>query len=77
MFSNFINNFKQKSLLQRFLFFIGIVFLILYFVLGCMFIFWKAIPLELSYTRRLLFGVLLIAYSIIRFFRIISIKQEE
>lgn len=77
MFSNFINNFKQKSLLQRFLFFIGIVFLILYFVLGCMFIFWKEIPLELSYTRRLLFGVLLIVYSIIRFFRIISIKQEE
>lgn len=76
MFSNFINNFKQKSLLQRFLFFIGIVFLILYFVLGCMFIFWKDIPLELSYTRRLLFGVLLIVYSIIRFFRIISIKQE-
>ncbi len=76
MFSNFINNFQQKSLLQRFLFFIGIVFLILYFALGCMFIFWKDIPLELSYTRRLLFGILLIVYSIIRFFRIISVKQE-
>jgi len=76
MFRNFINNFQQKSLLQRFLFFIGILFLILYFTLGCMFILWKDIPLDLSYNRRLLFGILLIVYSIIRFFRIISIKQD-
>jgi len=76
MLQNSINNFKQKSLLQRFLFFIGLLFLVLYFVLGCMFIFWKTIPLELSYTRRVLFGVLLIIYSIFRFFRIINIRQE-
>lgn len=76
MLENFINNFKQKSLLQRFLFFFGILFLVLYFVLGCMFIFWKDIPLELSYTRRLLFGVLLLVYSVFRFYRIINIKQE-
>jgi len=76
MLENFINNFKQKSLLQRFLFFFGILFLVLYFVLGCMFIFWKDIPLELSYTRRVLFGVLLLVYSIFRFYRIINIKQE-
>jgi len=76
MLNNLINNFRQKSLLQRFLFFIGIVFLVLYFVLGCMFIFWKSIPLDLSYERRLLFGGLLIVYSIIRFFRIIIIRQE-
>ncbi len=76
MLENFINNFKQKSLLQRFLFFFGILFLVLYFVLGCMFIFWKDIPLELSYTRRVLFGVLLLVYSVFRFYRIINIKQE-
>lgn len=76
MLENFINNFKQKSLLQRFLFFFGILFLVLYFALGCMFIFWKDIPLELSYTRRLLFGILLLVYSIFRFYRIINIKQE-
>ena len=72
MLENFINNFKQKSLSQRFLFFFGILFLIAYFALGCMFILWKDIPLTLSYTRRVLFGVLLIVYSIIRFFRIIN-----
>ena len=76
MLQNIINNFKQKSLLQRFLFFTGLLFLALYFVLGCLFIFWKTIPLELSYTRRILFGVLLIIYSIFRFFRIINIRQE-
>ena len=76
MLQNIINNFKQKSLLQRFLFFTGLLFLVLYFVLGCMFIFWKTIPLELSYTRRVLFGILLIIYSIFRFFRIINIRQE-
>lgn len=76
MLENFINNFNQKSLLQRFLFFIGLLFLVLYFVLGCMFIFWKTIPLELSYNRRLLFGILLIVYSIFRFFRIINIRQD-
>ena len=76
MLESFINNFKQKSLLQRFLFFIGLLFLILYFVLGCMFIFWKNIPLDLSYTRRMLFGVLLIVYSIFRFYRIINIRQD-
>jgi len=76
MLENFIDNFKQKSLLQRFLFFIGLLFLILYFVLGCMFIFWKTIPLDLPYNRRLLFGILLIVYSIFRFFRIINIRQD-
>lgn len=74
MFDNVINNFKQKSLLQRFLFFLGILFLILYFTLGCMFIFWKSVPLDLSYTRRVLFGSILIVYSVFRFYRII--KQE-
>jgi len=76
MLENLIDNFKQKSLLQRFLFFIGLLFLILYFVLGCMFIFLKTIPLDLSYNRRLLFGLLLIVYSIFRFFRIINIRQD-
>ena len=52
MLESFINNFKQKSLLQRFLFFIGLIFLILYFLLGCIFIFfWKNIPLELSFIH--------------------------
>ena len=73
---NFINNFIQKSLLERFLFILGILFLILYFTLGITFIFWKDIPLTLPYTNRLAFGILLILYSLIRFFRIIKPKED-
>src|SRR5690606_2823316 len=73
MLKNILNNFKQKSLLQRFLFFVGFIFLLLYFALGCIFIIWKDMPLTLSYTRRIIFGSILIVYSIIRFF-IILIK---
>lgn len=63
----------QKSLIQRFLFFIGLIFLVLYFVLGAIFIFWKNMPyFSLPYGNRLAFGILLIIYSIIRFFRIIK-----
>lgn len=77
MFSKFKHNYKQKSLLQRFLFFLGILFLILYFVLGCIFIFKKDLPFDLSYTRRLLFGILLIVYSLFRFYRIINIDNNK
>lgn len=77
MFKNIKHNFLQKSLLQRFLFFIGVLFLIAYFVLGCIFIFWKDMPVELTYTRRLLFGILLIVYSIFRFYRIVSIQPDD
>ncbi|MDN3706324.1 hypothetical protein QW060_04200 [Myroides ceti] len=70
--SNFINKFKEKSLLQRFFFIIGLVFLILYFTLGLLFIVKKDLPFTIPYTNRLAFGVILIVYSIIRFFRIIK-----
>lgn len=72
---NWIELFKQKSLAQRFLFLMGILFLMLYFVLGSLFILWKDIPLTLPYNNRLAFGILLILYAIFRFIRIIKIKQ--
>ncbi|MGB4773812.1 MAG: hypothetical protein WBP45_01450 [Daejeonella sp.] len=57
---------------KRFLFILGLVFLILYFVLGITVIFWRDFPLEMSQNYRFAFGALLIAYSLIRFFRIIK-----
>jgi len=60
----------QKSPLQRFLFVLGIVFFLMYFVLGMMIIFWKDIPLTLTYNGRLAMGILLIAYSFFRFVRL-------
>jgi uncharacterized membrane protein (DUF485 family) len=64
------NNFKQKSPQQRFLFIFGLIILLFYFALGVLLIFWKDIPFEIQPTYRILFGILLIVYAIIRFFRL-------
>ena len=70
------NFFKQKSPQQRFLFILGLVMLSLYLVLGTLLIFWKDIPFEISPTYRVIFGLLLIAYAVLRFFRLIN-QQEK
>ncbi len=64
------NNFKQKSPQQRFLFIFGLIILLFYFGLGLLLIFWKDIPFDIQPTYRILFGILLIVYAIIRFFRL-------
>jgi len=66
------NFFKQKSPQQRFLLILGLVMLSLYLVLGVLLIFWKDIPFDIMPTYRVLFGVLLIAYAILRFYRLIK-----
>lgn len=67
-----INTFKQKSPQQRFLFILGLVFFLLYLALGVYLIFWKNIPFDIKPVYRILFGVLLIIYAIIRFVRLIK-----
>ena len=62
----------QKSPIQRFLFVLGIVFFLMYFVLGMMIIFWKEIPLTLTYNGRLAMGILLIVYAFYRFIRLLQ-----
>jgi len=62
----------QKSPLQRFLFVLGIVFFLMYFILGILIIFWDDLPLALSGNGRILLGVLLIGYSFIRFIRLLQ-----
>ncbi|MBB5622440.1 uncharacterized membrane protein (DUF485 family) [Pedobacter cryoconitis] len=70
------NTFKQKSPQQRFLFILGLVMLTMYVVLGVALIFWKDIPFEIKPTYRILFGLLLIVYAVIRFFRLINQKDN-
>lgn len=70
------NFFKQKSPQQRFLFILGLVMLTMYFALGLLMIFWKDIPFEIAPTYRILFGILLIGYAIIRFYRLINQKDN-
>jgi cytochrome b subunit of formate dehydrogenase len=69
MFSKLVMNFKKKSLSQRFLFVIGILFFLLYLVLGLIIFFWKSIPINMQPNYRMAFGVLLIVYSFFRFAR--------
>lgn len=72
MIKKFIDTFKEKSLSQRFFFILGIFFLFLYFILGSFFILVENLPFDIPYANRVVFGVILIVYSIIRFFRIIK-----
>lgn len=72
MIQNFVNSFQKKSLKERFLLVMGILFLMSYLTLGILFIFMKPFPFQMQYNYRLAFGVLLIVYAMIRFIRIIN-----
>lgn len=62
---------KQKSPAKRFLFILGLGMFTLYFILGIIIIFWEEFPIEMEMGYRIAFGVLLIAYSFIRFVRLL------
>lgn len=67
---NIFKNYKQKSLSQRFLFVLGLVFLFLYVFLAITLFVWKTMPVEIPYSRRIILGIILIVYAIIRFYRL-------
>ena len=72
MLKKTIDNFQKKSLKERFLFVIGILVFLAYFILGLIFIFWKSMPIAMQSEYRIAFGVLLIVYSFVRFLRIFN-----
>ncbi len=76
MLSTFVINFKKKSPSQRFLFVIGILFFLMYLVLGLIIIFWKSLPIAMPYNYRIAFGVLLIVYSFFRFARFFNANSQ-
>ncbi len=71
------NNDRQKSPVKRFLSILGLFMFGLYLVLGLVIIFWDQIPLALNKTYRVLFGLLLIIYSFIRFVRLWKNQQLD
>lgn len=77
MFTNIFKNLMKKSLKERFLLVIGILFFLAYLILGLMIIFWKKLPLNLSSTARWAFGILLIVYALIRFVRLMNANQTQ
>lgn len=66
----------QKSLKGRFLFVIGILFFLIYLVLGLIIIFWKKFPINMQQQYRIAFGVLLIVYAYIRFNRLLKNNSD-
>ncbi len=72
MLQNFLHKFQKKSLNERFLLFIGLLFFLIYLTLGIVIIFWEKLPWKLPTAYRIAFGVLLIMYSFIRFLRLFN-----
>jgi len=71
------DNNTQKSLLRRFLFILGIVFFLMYLVLGLLIIFWKDLPFAFTKYQRWGFGALLIVYAFFRFIRLIQNNNND
>lgn len=63
---------------RRFMQLLGLVMFAFYFVLGLIIIFWNGISqyIEISKGYRILFGIVLIVYSFIRFVRLIQIRRD-
>jgi hypothetical protein len=67
---------KKKSLIERFLLIITVLVFLSYFFLGLMVIFWNKFPFAIAMNYRIALGVILIVYSIIRFFRFYNANNE-
>jgi len=76
MLNKTFKNFQKKSLKERFLLVIGILFFLVYLVLGLIIIFWKAFPIRMEPSYRIAFGVILIVYSFFRFVRFFNSNKD-
>ena len=76
MIKNLIDSFQKKSLKGRFLLVIGILFFLIYLVLGLFIIFMKNFLIQMQYGYRIAFGVVLIVYAFFRFVRIINDNND-
>jgi len=76
MMNKLFNILKKKSLIERFLLVITILVFLSYFFLGLVVIFWKKFPFYMQMQYRIALGVILIIYSIIRFFRFYNDNKE-
>jgi len=70
-------NHMKKSPKERFLLIIGMLFFVVYLVLGLIIIFWKGFPIDMEPKFRIAFGVLLIVYSFIRFIRLLNSNKDS
>lgn len=71
------SRYEQKSPVKRFLFVLGLLFFLMYLVLGLMIVFWKQLPLSLPYNLRVLFGCAMIIYAFFRFVRLVQNNRNN
>jgi uncharacterized membrane protein (DUF485 family) len=76
MLEKTVKNIQKKSLKERFLLVLAILFFVVYLALGLLIIFMKQFPLDMSMNYRITFGILLIAYSLLRGRRIINDNKD-
>lgn len=67
--NNLYSNTKKKSLKERFLLVIGVLFFIIYLTMGLAVLFWQKLPLPLTQGYRTVLGVAIIVYAFLRFIR--------
>jgi threonine/homoserine/homoserine lactone efflux protein len=71
------NNNEQKSPARRFLLILGVVGFVCVITLALMVIFWDAMLPNISKTQRIVFGLVLIAYGVLRFSRLLKKKPDN
>jgi len=76
MLEKIFKNIQEKSLKERFLLVLAILFFVVYFVLGLFIIFMKDFPIDMNMSYRVAFGILLIVYSFIRGRRIVTDNND-
>lgn len=70
-------NETRKSHAKQIMSLAGIIMFGLYFILGLVILFWSELPLAMDMGYRILFGLLLIIYSFIRFVRLWKNRVNE
>ncbi|MCO5946221.1 MULTISPECIES: hypothetical protein [Mucilaginibacter] len=71
------NNNEQKSPARRFLLILGVLGFVCVITLAMMVMFWDAMLPNLSKTQRIVFGLVLVGYGVLRFSRLIKKKPDE
>ena len=66
------DNLQKKSIKERVIVVLGILFFLAYLVLGLFIIFIKELPIVMDATYRIAFGIILIVYAFFRFIRLIN-----
>jgi len=71
------DNNKQKSPKRRFLLILGITVFVCFCSLGLMIIFWDSMLPNFPKNQKIVFGLVIIVYSFIRFSRLLKRDKDE